>query len=49
MVFEQTHTVTFCDVECDDLIAAGCIVLEQSSGRREEVIMIEIVVRLRGL
>jgi hypothetical protein len=35
--------VTYCDVGCDDLIGAGCIVLEQSSGRREEVIVMEIV------
>ena len=35
--------MTYCDVGCDYLIGAGCIVLEQSSGRREEVIIVEIV------
>lgn len=42
-VFEQTHTVTYCDVGCDDLIGAGCIVLEESSGNSEEVIVAGIV------
>lgn len=48
-VFEQTHTVTYCDVECDDLIGAGCIVREQSLGSREEAILMEIVGGLGGL
>jgi hypothetical protein len=47
-VFGQTCTVTYCDVECDDLIGASCIVLEQSSGSREEAILMEIVGVLGG-
>lgn len=41
--------MTYCDVECDDLIGAGCIVREQSSGSREEAILTEIVGGLAGL
>jgi hypothetical protein len=47
-VFEQTHTVMYCDVECDDLIGAGCIVLEQSSGSGEVAILVEIAGGLDG-
>lgn len=48
-VFEQTHAVTYCDVGCDDLIGAGYVVLEQSSGSGEEAILMEIGGGLGGL
>lgn len=41
--------MTYCDVGCDDLIAAGYIVLEQSSESGEEAILMGIGRWLGGL